>query len=162
MGYLLIHRACLNGDALVVAALIHIGCDPSAKTEAGLTGVHLAAMRGQLVILSLLAESGVKLGEFDSQNKLPLHYAAANNQVIVAAWLLQATKVDWTTAFDGAGRTPLHLASEAGHQEMVRFLLSTLTNLASFDKPLDPMTRDHLGNTYLHSALASVPSPITQ
>lgn len=66
-GYLLIHRACIRGDALIVSALLHIGCDPTALTEAGLTGVHLAAMFGHIVVLSLLGEAGADLKQADFQ-----------------------------------------------------------------------------------------------
>ncbi|TPP66417.1 hypothetical protein FGIG_06614 [Fasciola gigantica] len=159
LGYLLIHHACIKGDALVVVALLHSSCDPSALTDAGLACVHLAAMRGHVVVLSLLAEAGASLEQTDSQGRTPLHYAAANDQVIAVSWLLQARKVNWTTVTDGSGRTPLHLASEAGHEQTVRFLLSNIPHSRKFHER-DLMTCDNFGNTCLHSALAPLPNPI--
>lgn len=158
-GYLLIHRACIRGDALIVSALLHIGCDPTALTQTGLTGVHLAAMFGHVVVLSLLGEAGANLEQTDFQGKTPLHYAAANDQVVVVSWLLQITGVSWTAVVDESGRTPLHLASEGGHERTVRFLLSNIPHSCDF-RVENLMARDRFGNTYVHSALAPLQGPV--
>lgn len=79
--------------------------------------------------------------------------------MIVVSWLLQVTEVSWTTVVDGSGRTPLHLAIEAGHERTARFLLSNIPN--SYDFRMENlMARDRFGNTYVHSALAPLQSPV--
>lgn len=51
------------------------------------------------------------------------------------------------------GRTPLHLASEKGHTEMVEFLLRHEAQLEA---------RDEEGNSALHHAVENKHLPVTQ
>jgi hypothetical protein len=149
-----LHRAALHGHESVLEVLLDAGADASMPNRAGLTPLHLAAAKGHASLVRLLLESdtsGADPNVPSRDGETPLHLAAGNDERAVTKLLLQegrgqARKNRCTVdinARDNRGRTPLHVASERGHQWTVDMLLHAGAELE---------VRDHEGQTPLHAA----------
>lgn len=77
----------------------------------------------------------------DSLRRTPLHFAAMNNRIVIAIYLI-AKKED-INAKDVYGRTPMWYAIQRGHEHMVPVLCKCLCNLK---------VTDHLNQTLLDIA----------
>lgn len=77
-----LYRACLNGNAEEVAALLKTGADPNTveaeygQIKASLLGI--AADKGYCDILSLLIAAGADVNLRDSSGRTPLHIVSEN------------------------------------------------------------------------------------
>ena len=121
-----LHWAAWMDERSTVQFLIRAGADMNAKTETenGDTPLHIAALRGHIVLLGQLVALGVNI---DQQNKVghtALHIAAANGHNTLVKYLL--TKADASTV-DGQGRHVLHHAIDkrgsSRDVETIRLLL---------------------------------------
>ena len=117
-GHTLLHAAVRHGDVAVVEwlvrrapALVH-----EAAPATGRTPMHLAALRGDTLIVRVLAyggrDSAQLLGGGDLVGWTPLHLAAMEGHVAAAEALLQLGARGHLEARDTWGRTPLALAVE--------------------------------------------------
>jgi uncharacterized protein len=82
--------------------------------------------------------------ESDREGRLPLHYAAADGNLVEAEARLAAG--DAPNLADRAGWTPLHFAAQAGSHEVARLLLDR-------GAEVDPLNMH--GNSPLHLAVSS-------
>ena len=113
-----------------------------AITPDGSTPLHLAATRGYLEIVKLLAEAGADIAATNACGQTPLHKCAEHGHDDVMAYLLNKEGVD-AGALAKDGSSPLILASSNGHLACVDHLLNT-------DCDLDAATlirEDHGGCT---------------
>ncbi|TPX35219.1 hypothetical protein SmJEL517_g02321 [Synchytrium microbalum] len=102
-----------------------------------------AAQRGATDRIAQLIEQGLaKATDLDAEKCTALHWAAINNQLIAAKYL-----VDQGAIVDAPGgdlqATPLHWAARTGHVQMVTFL---------WKKGADPTKYDNQGYNALHLA----------
>jgi ankyrin repeat protein len=128
-GYTPLHVASREGHEAAIRVLIDSGSDVNAVGKPGEDGpiadgrtpLHLAVLNGKSKAAKLLLEKGADPNPADKLGKLtPLHYAAWSGDVELVRVLL-AGKGD-REAEDEGGRTPLDLAKQRKHSEVVKML----------------------------------------
>ncbi len=115
-------RAAAQNDADLVRQLVGGGSgNPNQVDEQSRTGLHYAALNGNLQIMAILIKADVKLNVTDKLGDTPLHLAADRNQTEAAKLLLDVgAEVD---PQNKDGMTPLMIAASRGNLELVRALL---------------------------------------
>jgi ankyrin repeat protein len=121
-----IARAAAENDVNKVRQLVTSGNNPNETNEEGRTGLHVAAINGNLSIAAILIKGRAKLDVADKLGNTPLHYAAERNQVEMAALLVDAGAA--ADPINRNGVTPLMMAAGRGNLEMVRTLLAKGAN----------------------------------
>ncbi len=126
-----------NHDIAVL--LISKGADPKGKTfGGGLSPIRCALQHGDMEMVTLLTENGVRVSEEASAADL----AAYSGNVEVLEYVLSQ---GGNLEADRDGDTPLHTAAVWGHTDMVEFLC---------DRGMDVNAQDVDGRTPLHLASA--------
>jgi len=124
-------RAAAQNDAGKVRQLVGSGSSPNQTDDQTRTGLHVAAINGNLQIAAILIKAGAKIDITDKLGNTPLHYAADRNQVEMAKLLL-----DLSVAPDPVNRngmTPLMIAASRGDLEIVTALLAKGANPSKTD-----------------------------
>lgn len=125
-------RAAKANDAGLVRSLVGGGeGNPNQTDEEGRTGMHYAAINGNLQIIAILIKGGAKLDPKEKLGNTPLHLAAEANQVEAAKLLL-----DVGAAVDPEnknGMTPLMIAASRGNIEIVQALLAKGASVTKTD-----------------------------
>jgi ankyrin repeat protein len=124
-------RAAAQNDAGKVRRLVGSGNSPNETDEQTRTGLHVAAINGNLQIAAILIKAGAKIDSTDKLGNTPLHYAGDRNQVEVTKLLL-----DLGAAPDPVNRngmTPLMIAAGRGDLEIVTALLAKGANPSKTD-----------------------------
>ncbi|KAH9233937.1 hypothetical protein K456DRAFT_1724788 [Colletotrichum gloeosporioides 23] len=98
-----------------------VAADIFATIPYGQDALHLAAFWGLSLLSKSLLSKGCPPSPCDSQSWTPLHWAAANGHVEVAAALAEAGA--YLNAKDSEGWTPLFWAAFGGHAPVVKILL---------------------------------------
>ena len=124
-------RAAAQGDAGKVRRLVGSGSSPNETDDQTRTGLHVAAINGNLQIAAILIKAGAKIDVSDKLGNTPLHYAADRNQVEMATLLLDAGAAADPTNRNGV--TPLMIAAGRGDLEIVRALLAKGANPSRTD-----------------------------
>jgi len=121
--------AAAEGHPDVVDLLIQRGANVNAATKGGFTALAFATMKNDSASVRLLIKAGA-----DPNNPLPdkektkmLLLAAAYDSTQAAMALLDGGANP--NVADRRGRTPLHIAAQAGSLELVRKLVSKSANL---------------------------------
>jgi len=124
-------RAAKQNDAPTVRSLIANGGYPDQTDDEGRTGMHYAAINGNLQIIAILVKGGAKLDPKEKLGNTPLHLAADRSQVEAAKLLLDAgATVD---AENKDGMTPLMIAASHGNIEIVQALLAKGASITKTD-----------------------------
>jgi ankyrin repeat protein len=140
-----IARAAEANDVAKVRALLSSGNSVN-ETEADSqrTGLHTAAINGNLQIAAILIKAGARIDARDNLGNTPLIYAADHGHIEMAKLLIDVgAQVD---ADNKNGMTPLMVAAKDGEVEMVRILLTRGAN---------PNKSDYTGRDSLGWALDS-------
>jgi ankyrin repeat protein len=118
--------AAESGDIEALAAFCaQPGVDVNAPIDpaTGETLLHVAAAAGQVASIKALIRAGGTLDVLDNDEQNALHYASNEGHVAVARLFVQngigSAEIN---RLDKYRMSPLHLAVEGGHLEMVRFL----------------------------------------
>jgi ankyrin repeat protein len=115
-------RAASQNDAARVRSLVANDGNPNQTDEEGRTGLHYAAMNGNLTIIAILIKASAKLDAKDKLGNTPLHLAADRNQVEAARLLIDVgAPID---AENKNGMTPLMIAANRGNLDSVQALLA--------------------------------------
>jgi ankyrin repeat protein len=121
-----IARATAENDVNKVRQLITSGSNPNETNEESRTGLHVAAINGNLGIAAILIKGRARLDVTDKLGNTPLHYAADRNQIEMANLLVDAGAA--ADPINRNGVTPLMMAAGRGDLEMVRALLAKGAN----------------------------------
>ena len=118
-----IARAAASNDAGKVRQLIGSGSNPNNDVDDnGRTGLHIAAINGNLQIAAILIKAKMHLEVRDPLGNTPLHLAADRNHPEVVKLLLDVGAV--ADAENRNGMTPLMIAARNGNIEIVQALLA--------------------------------------
>jgi uncharacterized protein len=124
-------RAAKQNDSGAVRSLVANSTNPNQTDEEQRTGLHYAAMNGNLRIIAILLKAGAKLDPKEKLGNTPLHLAAERDQAEAAQLLLDAgAAVD---SENKNGVTPLMMAANRGNIEIVNALLARGANAAKTD-----------------------------
>ncbi len=126
-----IARAARQNDAAQVRALVANNTNPNQTDEASLTGLHYAAMNGNLTIIAILIKASAKLDAKDKLGNTPLHLAADRNQADAVQLLLDVGAP--ADQENKNGMTPLMVAANRGNIEIVRALLAKGASVTKTD-----------------------------
>ena len=117
-----LHVAARRGHKVVVKLLLDGGGDPNRADWDGFTPLHNAANGGHNEVVKLLLERGAdgnKQTKF-GRTRTPLHWAAKHGyKEIVQTLLDKGAKPNKT---DNDGKTPISLAHQQGHMDIVKIL----------------------------------------
>jgi ankyrin repeat protein len=125
-------RAAAQNDAALVSHLVGGGNgNPDETDDQSRTGLHYAAMNGNLQIIAILVKANAKLNVEDALGDTPLHLAADQNQTEAAKLLLEVGAAVDPQNKDGM--TPLMIAASRGNLDLVRALLAKGASTAKTD-----------------------------
>jgi len=162
-GYTILHWAVLMEQAEIASELISRGAGVNTTLPNGYTPLHDAAYWGKRNMVQLLISHGADLYVIDKQGKVPLDLATEQGHREIIPLLKPLHKavengdlnqvVDMARKIpkslhmkDEKGWYPLHLAVQAGHLEIVKFLIARGANINA---------RGPFGTTPLRWALKS-------
>src|SRR5437899_4703247 len=124
-------RAAKQNDSGTVRLLLSNGTNPNQTDEESRSGLHYAAMSGNLRIIAILIKAGARLDPKEKLGNTPLHLAVERDQAEAAKLLLDAgAAVDPESK---SGMTPLMVAASRGNVEIVNALLAKGANVAKTD-----------------------------
>ena len=104
--------------------LLQDKADPNVAWPDGMTGLHVAAMRGFVSIAKVLVDNGATIDAEDDCGCTPLYLAARSNQLQFFNYLLsQKSSVNLA---NNEGYTPLHVAARYGHTTIISALFNPL------------------------------------
>ena len=115
--------AVMRGDSAGLRLLLTQGADVNEVQGDGMTALHWAASRGNLVATHMLVSAGARVDAVTrNANYTPLHLAAQNGRAeTVRALLAAGANVNATTSSGGA--SALHFAASSGDAATVEALL---------------------------------------
>ena len=173
-----LHTAILHDAPFeYIQYIVSTGADVNARNKDGDSVLYLATQKNMKNAGELLIDKGADIFATNMQNYSPLRLALEEGGD-VQDWIITSRTMNMT---DGSGNTPLHYASEWKLDGAVRSLIekgakinatnangeTALFSAVKADSPStinvlaengivtdarDNLTRDHLGNTPLHSA----------
>ena len=116
-----INDAARRGDLRAVSKLLDQGVAPDAKDETGETPLLSASLGGHSDVVAILVERGAKTGSRNDRGLTPLHGAAYAGSLETVRLLVEsgAAVNDAENVFKV---TPLIVAAEEGHADVVSFL----------------------------------------
>lgn len=129
-----LHIAAANGRLDCVKWLAVSGVDLAEETPTGYTAMHLAAMNGHVNCMMILSAMGSTLSCRTIDELTPLHLACMSGFIECVKWLIaNRAKVD---VLDNNGRSPLDIAEEYGHEDVVKLLKKFRRELTRQDSTL--------------------------
>lgn len=135
----------ISGDRQTMRLLLRAGADVSATGSNGWSAMTVAAAKGHAALVEMLLAAGADPDQPDVYGWTPLMRAAAGNRRESVAALLTGDRTDLSHR-DDDGASALHRAAEAGHREMVLFLM---------EQGADPGALDAWGRTPAQCAASS-------
>ncbi|KAI4537797.1 hypothetical protein MG293_012660 [Ovis ammon polii] len=142
---------CIKRSAL--QGTLRYGASLEWPTQQGWTPLHLAAYKGHLEIIHLLAESQADVGAPGGMNWIPLPLAAHHKAEVVVSTLLKCG-ADCNAA-EQSGWTPLHLAVQRGAFLSIIHLLEHRADVYACNKV--GWTPAHLAALKENMAILKVP-----
>ena len=117
------HSAALRGRVEAMKWLKEQGVDANAKESGGRTPMHFAALNSYLDAMKWLREQGADVNVNSQVEGTPMHMAARTLQRHVEAmqWLKEQG-ADVNAKDKMMGRTPMHIAAQAGKIEAMQWL----------------------------------------
>ncbi|XP_048242529.1 ankyrin repeat domain-containing protein 17-like [Haliotis rufescens] len=132
IGNNILHLACAGGHARTVKFILSTDMtDIDSKGEQSLTSVMVAALFGHRDVVELLVNEGADVSLVDDGGDNILHLACVGGDLNTVKFILSRNMVDINSR--GSLVTPVMLAAQKGHTEIVKFLVSEVTDLSLVD-----------------------------
>ncbi|CAG2234021.1 unnamed protein product [Mytilus edulis] len=154
-GWSALHVACCNGHTKVVTLLTDVGIDINDKTNNGCTPLFLACRKGRFDIVKFLLDfKGTTTNnrvdtKINMNNGWSAIHAACYNGHKEVVKLLIDSGMNWNDISNN-GSTPLCIARQKGHTDIVEFLL--LLNTETLQSRVDLTTEHSHQNLGVHVA----------
>ncbi|KAK7139556.1 hypothetical protein R3I93_016630 [Phoxinus phoxinus] len=167
-----LHLAAAGGHTEVLKVLLEAGASVTEEDLEGMTAIHLAAKNGHTHILEALKGSVSMKIQSSKTGLTALHVAARFGQVDFVREIL--TKVPATIRSElpknsgkddarrreqplvESGYTPLHLAAQSGHENVVRLLLNSPGVQADAETHIQGSSPLHLAAQSGHTAVVGL------
>ena len=125
----LLHHACREGDAIVACTLLKNGCSVSILSrEEQEKLLHLACHEGDVFVARTLLENGysVSIQSAKEQEELVHRVCRKGDVFVIEALIVSGCNINCS---DFSEYTPLMVATEQGHEEVVKKLILAGANL---------------------------------
>jgi len=142
-----VHFAAQQGDADKLSLMLMAGGKPGARTQDGITPLHLATSPD---VVTVLHQRGVEIDIRAGNGATPLHFAALNQLPDVTQRLIELGAD--VNAVDAEKETPLHMAAMGGDTRTAALLLEHGANPRLRDAR--GLTPSQLAQRENHPALA--------
>ncbi|EQC31831.1 TKL protein kinase [Saprolegnia diclina VS20] len=139
-----LHMAAMHGHLPLVIALVTAGADINLRDARGATALMRALFGSHVPTAKLLLDAGANVND-DAWGESPLFLACRLGLTSLVPQLVDLGAD--ATALYHAGLTPLHIAIQEGHAEIVSMLLASPRGVVN--------QRDARGTTLLHLAVAT-------
>ena len=153
--------AIRQGDIEEVVAALARGADARHKApDTGLTAMHLAIVRGNIVLCEYLFQNGARVNEADARLRTPLHDAASAWSTRLCAWLFEHG-ADLTLRND-MGQTAVDIAVSIQAADVVTLLrlaaLQAEEAAESKHHAYAAQPQDNSLNSFIVSLLGTIPT----
>ena len=135
-------QAAIWGHEKVVKVLLENGAKLDQQSHNNFTALHHATYNNHAIIVRHIIERGPDINRQEGDWGTALHIAAGQGQVAIAKLLLSCADIE-INAMNSFGNTPLFLATDRAHPEMVQLLLDCGANMSN---------RNDKSHTPLHHA----------
>ena len=116
---------CIRGDIRAARLAVQGGADVNERDGVTMTPLMWAAHRGKADISELLLQQpGINIDCSDEDGRTAMHHACLFGRLEVLRMLLAARSQGSVNQLDKGGDTPLMSASNYGHVECVRLMVS--------------------------------------
>ncbi|XP_020848785.1 CARD- and ANK-domain containing inflammasome adapter protein-like [Phascolarctos cinereus] len=132
-----LHLAARAGDKSMVELLLYSGSDPNMPDKEKKTPLHWATSGGYLDVVKSMLIHKVRFGARDMDGFSSLHYAALKGNVEMVKVFLEVGKNKNINERNIYRKTPLHLAAEQGHGDLVKLLMSRGAAVNALDNNRD-------------------------
>jgi ankyrin repeat protein len=128
-----LHDVVRAGDVEQVRALVEAGANLDEKDANGETPLNLAIVGDNATLALLLIDRGAEIQARNEGGFTPLHAAAYSNAVAIAERLIDMG-ADLNDRTNKAGVSPLNVASEESHADVVKLLIERDADLEAGDR----------------------------
>ena len=121
-------KAAISGSSEIIEILAPLTENPNEPNESGVTPLHAAAANGKLEVIIILAPLIKNLNITGANGwtamHYAVHYAAMKGNMEIIKFLVPLT--DSLNSRNNNGDTPIDIARKRGHDEIVKFLESSV------------------------------------
>ncbi|XP_046562245.1 ankyrin repeat domain-containing protein 50-like [Haliotis rubra] len=123
-GINILHSACLGGDVEVVKYVLSQNMvDINGRVRCGRTAVMLAAANGHRDVVEMFVDQGATVSFVDEAGNNILHCACRKGDMEAVKYILSQKMVD-INSYGPRKKTPVMVAAEHGHKEVVKLLVT--------------------------------------
>lgn len=121
----ILHKAAHSGDLNQVKKIVEEGkIDINAPGASDRRPLHRAAASDNIPMCTYLVTNGAIVDQEDRTGRTPLHWACISGAATSTNYLVNEVKANiFAQASDG--NSPLHLASECGHVDLVNVIVTS-------------------------------------
>jgi hypothetical protein len=123
MGQTALHIACQGSDRNLISKLLEDGASLTARDHEGLTALEYASLEGYHLIITLILDF-----EYIPRQRIngasELHRAAYLGNLSTLSYMFRQPDPPDVNVKDDRGLTPLHVACQSAHEDVVIFLLT--------------------------------------